>query len=708
METSSLLTDKSYIGLEDAGDEMTNSPELVVRRPVYQQEDLDRVCNYTPPRNKLKERWRKKYRDFNFKRNLKKTVPICDWLSTYDWRENILGDVAAGFTVAVMHIPQGMAYAMLGNVPPIVGIYMAFFPILVYMVFGTSRHNSMGTFAVICMMTGKVVLAHSNGGDIQANVTSQANLELSDSHHYSPVQVATVVTFGVAILQLAMYVLRLGVISSLLSETLVSGFTTAAAVHVFTSQIKDLLGIQLPRRRGILKVVYTYYDVFNAIDDVNIAAMVIAAITIIAVIFNNEVVKPRVSRHCSFPIPIEMLAVVIGTLVSVQMNLHDVYSVSIVGDIPVGLPIPQLPPLDLLPDVIVDCFVITMVSYSISMSMALIFAQKMNYEVDANQELMAQGLGNLAGSFFSCMPFTASLSRSLVQHAVGGKTQLASLISCFLLLFVLLWIGPFLEPLPKGVLAGIIVVALKGMFLQVKDLFKFWRLSSTDGLVWILTFLAVIILDIEYGLLIGALLCFAKLIALSMKPYTCKLALVPGTEIYLDTHRYEKTVELPGIVMFHYCGGLNFASKFHFRKEVFKATGVNPQLELNRILKMESKEDASENLKNLNVIILDFSALVHIDPAGVSALRSLIDDYMKIDVSVYLSGCSGPVFETMRKCSAAERTTEAFMMFPTVSDAVNYARHESVIPTIAIQSSPHWTTTCPMQNSQEENCMSRL
>ncbi|XP_011300138.1 solute carrier family 26 member 10 isoform X2 [Fopius arisanus] len=685
---------------------MINSPELVVQRPVYQQEDLNRVCNYAKPRTTLKKRWRKKCRDFNLKSNLEKTIPMISWLSTYEWRENILGDVAAGFTVAVMHIPQGMAYAMLGNVPPIVGIYMAFFPVLVYMIFGTSRHNSMGTFAVICMMTGKVVLAHSNGEVIQANVTS-VNPELSDSHHYSAVQVATIVTLGVAILQLAMYVLRLGVISSLLSETLVSGFTTAAAVHVFTSQIKDLLGIHLPRRRGLLKVVYTYYDVFNAIDDINIAAMVIAGITIIAVVFNNEVLKPRVSRYCAFPIPIEMLAVVIGTVVSVQMNLHDVYNVSIVGDIPVGLPIPELPPLELFPSVIVDCFVITMVSYSISMSMALIFAQKMNYEVDANQELMAQGLGNLVGSFFSCMPFTASLSRSLVQQTVGGKTQLASLISCFLLLFVLLWIGPFLTPLPKGVLAGIIVVALKGMFLQVKDLFKFWRLSSTDALVWIITFLSVIILDIEYGLLIGALLCFAKLIALSMKPYTCKLALVPGTEIYLDTNRYEKTVELPGIVMFHYCGGLNFASKLHFRKEVFKATGVNPQMELNRILKMESKENASESAKNLRVIVLDFSALVHIDPAGVAALRNLVDDYMKIDVSVYLAGCSGPVFETMRKCSAAERTTEAFMMFPTVSDAVNYARHESVIPPIAIPSSPLWTT-CPMQNSHEENCMSRL
>lgn len=108
-----------------------------------------------------------------------------------------------------------------------------------------------------------------------------------------------------------------------------------------------------------------------------------------------------------------------------------------------------MPDFSLLPSLIVDCFVITMVSYTISMSMALIFSQKLNYEVDANQELLALGLGNLTGSFFSCMPFTASLSRSLIQQTVGGKTQLASLISCSIILFVLLWIGPCLQPLPR-------------------------------------------------------------------------------------------------------------------------------------------------------------------------------------------------------------------------------------------------------------------
>lgn len=189
-----------------------------------------------------------------------------------------------------------------------------------------------------------------------------------------------------------------------------------------------------------------------------------------------------------------------------------------------------------------------------------------------------QGIGNLVGSFFSCMPFTASLSRSLIQQTVGGRTQLASLISCGILVSVLLWIGPFFEPLPRVieiknllkrkkhekkkislkkkiirdlyiyiylhfpqqcVLASIIVVALKGMLMKVTEFKRFWKLDRIDGIIWAVTFTTVILLDVEYGLLIGIVFCVGKLIFFSVHPYTCSLALVPGTELYLDTKRYK-------------------------------------------------------------------------------------------------------------------------------------------------------------------------
>ncbi|XP_020300585.1 solute carrier family 26 member 10-like isoform X3 [Pseudomyrmex gracilis] len=661
-------------------DMSTTAPELTVRRPVYQQDELNHLCKYVKPKRTFRGEVSRRCKKIKPIALLKKTIPLTDWLFSYDWKNNVLGDIVAGITVAVMHIPQGMAYAILGNVPPIVGMYMAFFPVLVYFFFGTSRHNSMGTFALICMMTGKVVTTYSSV-TVPTNITSVQNGTLASnvSNQYSAVEVATAVTFTVAVIQLGMYVLRLGIISSLLADSLVSGFTTAAAMHVFTSQIRDLFGLSdLPRRRGAFKLILTYVDIFDSLNDINTTAIILSCVTIIVLMFNNEILKPRVSKLCAFPIPIEMLAVIIGTVVSMQMNLADTYNVITVGHIPVGLPVPSVPPLSLIPHILVDSVVITMVAYTISMSMALIFAQKVGYEIDSNQELMAQGLGNLVGSFFSCMPITASLSRSLIQQTVGGHTQLASLVSCGILVSVLLWIGPFFQPLPRCVLASIIVVALKGMLMKVTEFTKFWRLDKTDGGIWAVTFVIVVLFDVEYGLLVGMLLCIGRLLVLAMRPYTCKLAQAPGTELYLDAKRYKGTVEVPGIKIVHYSGSLNFASRQYFREEVYKIAELVPQKELNRLKNAEPNDVAPGEIKKLHILILDFTALSHVDLAGANALRSIVNEYCSIEVSVYIAGCSGPVYERMRKCNLIEQNDNHFFaMFPTVADAVHFARSQT-------------------------------
>lgn len=159
--------------------------------------------------------------------------------------------------------------------------------------------------------------------------------------------------------------------------------------------------------------------------------------------------------------------------------------------------------------------------------MAKIFAKKHNYEVDAAQELYSQSASNVFGSFFGCAPIAASLSRSLIQEAVGGVTQITSLISCSLLLLVLLFVGPVFEKLPNCVLSSIIVVALKGMFLQVNDLRKVWAISRADASIWIAAFLGVVIIDIDYGLMIGVLMSLVVLLFRGQKPSTAILGPSP-------------------------------------------------------------------------------------------------------------------------------------------------------------------------------------
>lgn len=185
-------------------------------------------------------------------------VPIAQWLPRYDLRNNLVGDLISGFTVAVMHIPQGMAYGILALVTPEVGLYMAFYPVLVYLLLGTSRHASLGTFAVISIMVSKTVQTHAkfeNG--VSANLSTTTIMPealIPDTN--TPMEVVTALSLMVGILHLIMFVCRMGALSSLLSEPLVSGFTTGAAVHVFVNQLKDILGIQVLRFRGAFKIVY--------------------------------------------------------------------------------------------------------------------------------------------------------------------------------------------------------------------------------------------------------------------------------------------------------------------------------------------------------------------------------------------------------------------------------------------------------------------
>ncbi|XP_072382681.1 prestin-like isoform X1 [Diabrotica undecimpunctata] len=676
-EKKPLLMRKSfgsyYSIMKNEGDKHS---ALLVERPVYQIEELNRDYEYEKPYHTIKARCKRACQSLDPGAFLKETIPLLSWLPEYSWKKSFSGDIVSGITVAVMHIPQGMAYAMLGNVPPIIGIYMAIFPVLVYFIFGTSRHVSMGTFAVVCLMTGKVVSQYTTIEIMQNGTRHSVAPENYDSNlpQYTNVQIAITVTFTVAVIQLVMYLLRLGMVSQLLSETLVNGFTCASAFHVVGSQLKDLLGLNVSKRRGNFAFPLTIYDAVLAVSSANVSAMVVSLIACVILIINNELLKPWLAKKTTIPFPIELVAVVLGTASSRFMHFSSNYNITVVGFIPTGLPKPTLPAFELIPEIFVESFIITMVSYTITMSMALIFARKLMYEVDSNQELFALGVSNSVGSFFSCLPITASLSRSMIQQTVGGVTQLVSVVSASILLVIVLWIGPFFETLPKCVLASIIVVALKGMLLQCTLLPRYWRLSRWDAIVWIITFSVTLFVQISYGLAAGVGVSLLSIFVQGYKPYTCLLGIVPNTDLYLDIKRYKGAKEIDGVKIFHYSGGLSFASRNSFKELLVKKTEFDAAAVLRKRAKLADKglQDDEEFLTKC--IILDFSSLTFVDPAGVDFLRTMQDDYKRLNIYMLISGCSGPVFEVMHKCDEVEKKEKKFLIFPTVHDAVLYTQ----------------------------------
>ncbi|CAG9126351.1 unnamed protein product [Plutella xylostella] len=467
--------------------------------------------------------------------------------------------------------------------------------------------------------------------------------------------------------------------------------------------------------------VRTVIEVVKNLPYLNWAAFTISAIACLVIALNNELLKPWVSKRSKIPVPIELIAIVTGTLVSRFWGLKEQFGVALVGHIPTGLPVPSVPPLELMPVVALDAGTITVVSYTISMSMALIFAAKEKYEVDANQELLALGSSNVFASFFGCAPFCASLSRSYIQYQAGSKTPLTTVISALLVLSVLLWLGPFFTLLPAGsktplttvisallvlsvllwlgpfftllprcVLAAIIVVSLKGMFVQVTELGKFWKLSKLDALVWIVTFVVTCFVSIDIGLGAGLLASVGSLFCRSQARYTCLLGRVADTDLYLDCKRYRAAEEIPGIKIFHYCGGLNFASKNLFRATLFRKVGyMKPTAgevrrdEDNNVTKADYEWDPTIHTR-VKCVIIDATALSYVDAPGIKTLVAVQRELAASHITVLLAGANGPMLEMIARYNSLESDRLQLDVFPTVHDAVVYHRIMSKKAEVAV------------------------
>ncbi|CAG0893743.1 unnamed protein product [Darwinula stevensoni] len=571
--------------------------------------------------------------------------PILYWLPRYKVKQDLLPDIIAGCTVAIMHIPQGMGYALLANVPPVQGIYLAVFPVLIYVIMGTSRHASMGSFAVVCLMTGKVVaqfqdeLNKVNPVPGDSNFTSSKDEELIHAHH--AIQIASALALSMGLFQVLMGIFQMGRLTVFLSDTLVSAFTTGAAVHVMTSQMKLIFGLPLPRHYGLSIIVQTYRDLFPMLPQTNVADLIASLVTMLALILNNELIKPWLGKRCPVPLPMELICVVVGTGVSYGTNLTAKYNVSTVGYIPPGLPNPVVPPMWLMGnmDFLLQSAITAIMAYATAYSMAILLARRGGYQILPNQEFLAQGAGNVFGGMFQCPPLGASLARSLVLEGVGGKTLLATLVSCVLLFFILLFLAPLFSTLPKSVLAGIIVISLKGLFSQFRDLKKAWLVSKLEAVVWMTTFLSVVLIDIVYGLAIGVAASLTTLIWRDQRAYACVLGHIPNTGIFVDVRRY-----------------------YLENKNGEEAVNISRNLE------EEGEEETVWQLP-FRHLIFDFTGVNFVDASGIAVLTFLVAQYKDIGVDVYIAGAKEPQMEMFRRTAFFDTVPMAHF-FPSVHDAV--------------------------------------
>ncbi|XP_070557774.1 prestin-like [Ptychodera flava] len=647
-------------------------------------------------------------------------IPILDWLPKYQIREDLLGDVLAGFTVAVMNIPQSMAFSMLANVSPISGLCVSFFPVLVYAFFGTCRHMDFGTFGVASLMSGTAIIRVVRPPAEFPNITNSTGEDgMDDRYDYEQEKLlaTSALTLMVGLIQIILYLLHMGFVTVYLSTPLVRGFTTGAACHIFTSQIKFLFGLSdyIPLYSGPLALVYTCVAVFKNLPNCNYVEVLLSLSCIAVLIFSNYFAE-RYRKKIRFQIPTDLLVVIVATGISYSMNLAENHGVGIAGDIPTGIPAPVIPPGKYMTAMIGDAFAIAIVIFSVSVSMADIWAKKYNYEVDSNQELLAYGLANSISSFFSCFASSCSLSRTLIKESSGGKTQMTEIVNCIGILIVILALGPLFESLPKAVLASIIMMALKGLFMQCKDLPVLWRSSRMDFWVWILTVTGTVLLGVDIGLAVGVASAIFMVILQSQRPNVSLAGNIESTDIYRDVKGY-KSKEISGIKIISSDSTLYYVNSEFFKNRVNKLTGINPvtiyanqqklqdslrkreekRRKKDRREKKSKSDEAGEEIVmdimtdkssyvelphqgvgDLHTVIIDCGNFNFIDTNGVNTLTALAVDYHKIGVRVLLAACQGNVKMTLERCGYFEdvkkETGKIELSFLTVHDAILYAQ----------------------------------
>nr|XP_014986474.1 solute carrier family 26 member 6 isoform X4 [Macaca mulatta]XP_024648232.1 solute carrier family 26 member 6 isoform X4 [Macaca nemestrina] len=669
-----------------------------MERPLLNQEHLEELGRWgSAPRTRQWRTWLQ-CSHARARALLLQHLPVLVWLPRYPVRDWLLGDLLSGMSVAIMQLPQGLAYALLAGLPPVFGLYSSFYPVFIYFLFGTSRHISVGTFAVMSVMVGSVTesLAPQTLNDSTINETTR------DAER---VRVASTLSVLVGLFQVGLGLIHFGFLVTYLSEPLVRGYTTAAAVQVFVSQLKYVFGLHLSSHSGPLSLIY----------------------------------------------------LIGATGISYGMGLKHIFGVDVVGNISAGLVPPVAPNTQLFSKLVGSAFTIAVVGFAIAISLGKIFALRHGYRVDSNQELVALGLSNLIGGIFQCFPVSCSMSRSLVQESTGGNSQVAGAISSLFILLIIVKLGELFRDLPKAVLAAIIIVNLKGMLRQLSDVCSFWKANRADLLIWLVTFAATILLNLDLGLMVSVVFSLLLVVVRTQMPHYSILGQVPDTDIYRDVAEYSEAKEVPGVKVFRSSATVYFANADFYSDALKQRCGVDvdflisqkkkllkkrEQLKLKQLQKEkklqkqaasskgasvsinvntsledmrsnnvedckvmqvspgDKMEDATANgqedskapdgstLKALGLpqpdfhsLILDLGALSFVDTVCLKSLKNIFHDFRDIEVEVYMAACHSPVVSQLEAGHFFDASITKKHLFASVHDAVTFAlQHPRPVP----------------------------
>lgn len=554
---------------------------------------------------------------------LKRFFPFKDWISDLKNPKILQADIIAGLTVALVLVPQSMAYAQLAGLPPYYGLYASFLPVAIASVFGSSRQLATGPVAVVSLLTAAAL----------------EPIASNDPSGY--VAYAIMLAFLVGIFQLSLGLLRMGVLVDFLSHPVVTGFTNAAAIIIATSQLSKLFGV------NVVSADHHYQTVLNVISESLVNTHSPTLMMGLLAIFIILLVRKISSRY-----PAVLISVVITTFISWYVKFELNYGGKVIGVVPDGLPSIQMPQIDLsqLINLGTVAIAISLIGFMEAISIAKAMATQTKQRLDADQELIGQGLSNIVSSFFQGYPVSGSFSRSAVNISAGAVTGFSSVVTGIVVGITLLFLTPLLYHLPQATLAAVIITAVINL-IKFKPIKYAWRVQKHDAIISVVTFFVTLLLapELELGIIVGIVLSLGSYCYRSMRPRViCLSKNNQGVFRNSDTNNIPKCCS---ISVMRFDGPLIFTNAGHFENEVIERVATKPEL---------------------RYFIIDAIAINEIDATGQDMLHSLSSRLYEQKINLYFARVHKPIQKIFKETGFS--TGEWSNHFHrTIDDAIEFA-----------------------------------
>ncbi|KAK4427514.1 putative sulfate transporter 3.4 [Sesamum alatum] len=550
--------------------------------------------------------------------------PVFQWAPDYSLKL-LKSDVVSGLTIASLAIPQGISYAKLANLPPIIGLYSSFVPPLIYSVLGSSRHLAVGPVSIASLVMGTMLSE-------TVSYTEEPILYL---------KLAFTATFFAGVFQASLGFLRLGFVIDFLSKATLVGFMAGAAVIVSLQQLKGLLGIV--HFTSKMQLIPVLSSVFHHMDEWSWQTIVMG-VGFLVFLLTTRQISLRKPKLFWISAAAPLASVVLSTLLVVCLK-SKVPGIKTIGHLPKGLNPPSSNMLYFsgphLALAIKTGIITGILSLTEGIAVGRTFAALKNYQVDGNKEMMAIGLMNMAGSCSSCYVTTGSFSRSAVNYNAGAQTVVSNVIMAASVLVTLLFLMPLFYYTPNLILAAIIITAVIGL-IDYQAAIKLWKVDKLDFLACLCSFLGVLFISVPLGLAIAVGVSVFKILLHVTRPNTAVLGNIPGTQIYQNLTRYRDAVRVPSFLIIAVEAPIYFANSTYLHERIL------------RWIREEEEWLASNNRSNLKCVILDMTAVTAIDTSGIDTINELRKMLDKRSLKLVLANPVGSVMEKLHQANVLE------------------------------------------------------